>query len=138
VPRFFKAAFLVAIVYLPIYFLSALVRPLESFFPWYEPLTNIFTAVFLIFLVAGTLFSGTVFQYLFAVARTLVLMLFFIYALNGGIITLAVPVQETTVNIFIDLRVILAMLVLVCLLGIAKNVVQAVDFVAGKAETKEI
>ncbi len=138
VPRILKAAVLVVITYLPLYFISALVRPLQSFFPWYEPLTNIFAAVFIFFLVAGVFSSGTVFQYVFGVARTLVLMIFFICVLNGGIITLALPVEGATVNIMLDLTVVLAMLVLVCLLGIGKNVVQAIDFMSGKTETEKI
>jgi len=137
-PKVFKAALLAVITYLPVYFLSALISPIQPFFPWYEPLTNIFAAVFIFLLVVGVFSSGTVFQYVFGVARTLVLMVFFICVLNGGIITLTVPVEGASTNIMLDVRVVLAMLVLVCLLGIAKNVVQAIDFVSGKAETKEL
>ncbi len=138
VPRIIKAALLVVITYLPLYFLSAFIEPLQSFLPWYEPLTNIFAAVFIIFLVVGVFTSGTIYQYIFGVARALVVMIFFIYALNSGIIDLAVPIEGSTINIMVDLRVILAMLVLVCLLGIAKNVVQAIDFVSAKVEMKEL
>jgi len=138
VPKIIKAALLVVITYLPLYFLSAFIEPLQSFFPWYEPLTNIFAAVFIIFLVVGVFTSGTIYQYVFGAARTLVVMIFFIYVLNGGIVTLAVPIEGATVNTMVDLTVILAMLVLVCLLGIGKNVVQAIDFVSAKVETKEI
>ncbi|MDH5702514.1 MAG: hypothetical protein OEZ12_07090, partial [Candidatus Bathyarchaeota archaeon] len=81
---------------------------------------------------------GTIYQYVFGVARTLVTMIFFIYVLNGGIVALAVPVEGASVNIMVDLTVILAMIVLVCLLGIGKNVVQAIDFVSAKGETKEL
>jgi len=133
-PRVFKAALFVVITYLPVYFLSTLMSPIQPFFPWYEPLTNIFVAVFIFFLVVGVFSSGTVFQYVFGIVRMLVLMVFFICVLNGGIITLTV---EGT-SIMLDVTVVLAMLVLVCLLGIAKNVVQAIDFVSGKAETKEM
>jgi len=138
VPRIIKAALLVVITYLPLYFLSAFTEPFQSFFPWYDSLTNIFAAVFIIFLVVGVFTSGTVYQYVFGVARTLVTMIFFIYILNGGIVTLAMPIEGLTLNIMVDLRVILAMLVLVCLLGIGKNVVQAIDFVSTKFETKEL
>jgi len=138
VPRIVKAALLVVVTYLPFYFLSAFIEPFQSFFPWYEPLTSIFAAVFIIFLVVGVFTSGTIYQYMFGVARALVTMIFFIYTLNGGIIALAVPIEEVTINIMVDLRVILAMLVLVCLLGIGKNVVQAIHFVAGKVEMKEL
>ena len=138
VPRIIKAALLVIITYLPLYFLSALIAPFQSFFPWYAPTTSLFAAVFMIFLVVGVFTSGTIYQYVFGVARTLVTMIFFIYVLNGGIVALAVPVEGTSVNIMVDLTVILAMIVLVCLLGIGKNVVQAIDFVSAKGETKEL
>jgi len=137
-PRVFKAALLAVITYLPLYFLSTFVSPIKPFFPWYESLTNIFAAVFIFFLVVGVFSSGTVFQYVFGVARTLALMVFFIYVLNGGIITLTVPVEGASINIVLDVTVVLAMLVLICLLGIGKNVVQAIDFMSSKAETKEI
>ena len=137
-PKAFKAALFAVITYLPMYFLSTLISPIKPFFPWYEPLTNIFAAVFIFFLVAGVFSSGTIFQYVFGVARTLVLMLFFICVLNGGIITLTMPFGGASVNIMLDVTVVLAMLVLICLLGIAKNVVQAVDFVSGKTETEEL
>jgi hypothetical protein len=138
VPKIIKAALLVIITYLPLYFLSALIEPFQSFFPWYMPTTNIFAAVFMIFIVVGVFTSGTIYQYVFGVARALVTMIFFIYVLNGGIVALAVPVGGASVNIMVDLRVILAMLVLTCLLGIGKNVVQAIDFVSAKVETKEL
>jgi hypothetical protein len=138
VPRIIKAALLVVITYLPMYFLSAFIEPLQSFFPWYGSLTNIFAAVFIVFLVAGVFTSGTIYQYVFGVARALITMIFFTYVLNGGIIALAVPIGGATVNIMLDLTVILAMLVLVCLLGIGKNVVQAIAFISAKVEMEEL
>ena len=138
VPRIIKAALLVIITYLPLYFISTFIEPFQGFFPWYMPTTNLFAAVFMIFLVVGVFTSGTVYQYVFGVARALVTMIFFIYVLNGGIVALAVPVGGASVNIMVDLRVILAMLVLTCLLGIGKNVVQAIDFVSARVETKEL
>ena len=138
VPRIIKAALLVIITYLPLYFLSAFIEPFQSFFPWYAPTTSLFAAVFMIFLVAGVFTSGTIYQYVFGVARALVTIIFFIYVLNGGIVALAVPVEGASVNVMVDFRAILAMLVLVCLLGIGKNVVQAIEFVSAKVETKEL
>lgn len=137
-PRIIKATLLVVITYLPMYFLSTFIEPFQSFFPWYAPLTNIFATLFIIFLVVGVFTSGTIYQYVFGVARAFVTMIFFIYVLNGGIIALAVPTGGATVNIMVDLRVILAMLVFVSLLGIGKNVVQAIAFISAKVETEEL
>jgi hypothetical protein len=137
VPRVFKAAFLAVITYLPMHFISILTSPIQPFFPWYAPLTNIFTAVFIFFLIAGVLASGTIFQYVFGVARTLALMIFFIFVLNFGIIPLNITIQGIPVNIILDVTVVLAILVMACLLGIAKNIVQSIDFVSRKNETQE-
>jgi len=138
VPRIIKAALLVIITYLPFYFLSTLIAPYQSFFPWYGPTTEIFAAVFIVLLVIGVLTSGTIYQYVFGVARAMVMMIYFTYILNGGIVNLTLPIEEVPIKIMVDLTVILAMLVLVCLLGIGKNVVQAIDFVSAKSETSEI
>lgn len=137
-PKIIKAALLVVITYLPLYFLYVLIEPFQSFLPWYAPTTDLFTVVFIIFLVAGVLASGTIYQYVFGVARTLVTMIFFIHILNGGIVDLALPIEGANLNIMVDLTVILAMIVLICLLGIGKNVVQAIDFVSAKGENKEL
>jgi hypothetical protein len=136
-PRAFKAVLLAVVSYLPIYFLSDLANPVQPYFPWYEPLTNVFTVVFIFFLVAGVFLSGTIFQYVFGGARTLVLMIYFILILNGGIVTLALPIEGTTLNILVDLTVVLALIVLICLLGIARNVTQAIDFSAHRIEPNE-
>ena len=138
VPRIIKAALLVVITYLPFYFLSTLIEPYQSFFPWYGPTTEIFAAVFIVFLVIGVLTSGTIYQYVFGVARAMLMMIYFTHILNGGIVTLALPLEEVPIKIMVDLTVILAMLVFVCLLGIGKNVVQAIDFVSAKSETSEL
>jgi len=138
VPKIIKAALLLIITYLPFYFLSVFIEPYQSFFPWYAPTTDLFAAIFMIFLVAGVFTSGTIYQYVFGVARALVTMIFSIYVLNGGIVDLVVPIEGASVNIMVDLTVILAMIVLICLLGIGKNVVQAIDFVSTKGEDKEL
>jgi hypothetical protein len=57
--------------------------------------------------------------------------------LNGGIVSLALTLEGATLNVTIDFTVVLAMLVLASLLGIGKNVVQAIDFVSAKVEAWE-
>jgi hypothetical protein len=136
-PKIIKATALVIITYLPLYFISSFMEPFQSFIPWYGSTTDIFAVVFAIFLVVGVFTSGTIFQYIFGAARSLLTMIFFIYTLNSGIINLALPIEGVNINVMVDLTVILAMLVLVCLLGIGKNVIQAISFVSAKVETND-
>ena len=135
VPKIIKATILVIVTYLPLYFLSTFMEPFQSFIPWYGSTTDIFVAVFAIFLVIGVFTSGTIYPYIFGAARSLLTMIFFIYTLNGGIINLALPMYAC--NVMVDLTVILAMLVLVCLLGIGKNIIQAIGFVSAKVEADD-
>lgn len=137
VPKIIKATILVIVTYLPLYFLSTFMEPFQSFVPWYGPTTGMFAAVFAIFLVVGVFTSGTIFEYIFGAARSVSTMIFFIYTLNRGIINLALPIEGANINITVDLTIILAMLVLVCLLGVGKNIIQAISFVSAKVETNE-
>ena len=137
VPKIIKAALLVIITYLPLYFLSAFMEPFQSFVPWYGSTTDMFAVVFAIFLVVGVFTSGTVYQYIFGAGRSVLTMIFFIYTLNSGIINLALPIEGASINIMVDLTIILAMIVLVCLLGVGKNIMQAISFVSAKVEADE-
>ncbi len=57
-------------------------------------------------------------------------MAFFIYALNGGFVALNLEF----VHIEADLRVYLAMLLTIDFLGLAKSLLQTIDFLAKKTE----
>ena len=96
-----------------------------------------FAAVFAIFLVVGVFTSGTIYQYIFGAGRSILTMIFFIYSLNSGILNLALPIEGANINIMVDLTIILAMIVLVCLLGVGKNIIQAISFVSAKVEADE-
>jgi len=135
VPRTLKAALWGFITFLMYYIpyqlllLPALMFP-EIFPMGINTLFNVFVAIAVFFAVAIQLFSGTIFQHVLSVAKALTLIIYFIYAFEGGIITLTPPIGEATFKIVADLRVFLAMLILIYLLGLAKSIIQAIDFLA--------
>ena len=137
-PRIVQAAVYIVITYLPFYFLSSFMQPFKHVLPIYSSFTDIFATTFIVFLVASVITKGTIYQHAFNVVRSFVTIMFFLYTLNNGIITLVVPIEESTINIMLDLKIILAMLLLVSLVGIAKNIVQAIHFVSIKNEIIEI
>ena len=55
---------------------------------------------------------------------------FFVYSFNGGIVTVDVEIF----HVIVDLRVLLAMLISINLLGLAKNILGAVNFLSEKTE----
>ena len=74
-----------------------------------------FLAIAVFFAVARQLFSGTILQHVLSVAKAL-----------------TPPIGEATSKIIADLRVFLAMLILIYSLGLAKSIIQAINFLASE------
>jgi len=105
----------------------------------YTTLLLAFSAIVVFFTVVTELSSGTIFQHAFGASRALVLIMYFIYALNGGVITsdFQIPGQLQFVHIFADLRAFLAVLIVLNLLGFAKSMFGAINFLAESAESAQ-
>jgi len=101
--------------------------------PGYTQLLGVYAAIVVFSVVVAELLSKTVFQHAFNMAKAIVLMVFFFYSLNGGL----VAVNLGTVHIMVDLRVYLAMLLTINFLGLAKNALQTLDFLSERAETSQ-
>ena len=145
IPNVTKAALKGFVMFLLTYLLPTLVveAMLPSTSPFgmpseYTTLLYVFSAIVVFFSVVTELFSGTILQHAFCVGRAIVLIVYFVYALNGGIFmsTFQIPGQQQVIHIFADLRAFLAVLILINLLGFAKGMLQAINFLSGKAELK--
>lgn len=132
IPRILKAAISSVILYFIVYYLSSLLSPYEAFFPSYKPLTGSLTVIFIILLFAVELSYGTVFHYIFSFARSLVFLVYLVYVLNGGILPLSMLVQGTPMDIIVDVRIFLTIVIFVLVLGLSKTVLQTINFLTGK------
>lgn len=112
---------------LPSLLLSELV---EQVMPGYTQLLRAFAIIIVFFVVVSELLAGTIFQYALKMGKAFVFMGFFIYSLNGGFLEF----DFEMVHIEADLRVYLAMLLTIDFLGLAKSLLQAIDFLAKKTE----
>jgi len=90
--------------------------------------------VYILLMIVGELTSGTIFQYFFSVAKALFVIGYLIFSLNGGIVGLTFQ----NVSLMVDLRLFLAIAMLLSLLGLAKSVFQAVNYMSEKAEYTHI
>jgi len=136
--RVFKAALWGFITYLLVYYPLMLVYPFKLLPSGYNQVFNVFVTIVVFFAVVTKLFSGTILEYAFSIAKTLIIVTYFFYIFNGGVISLTIPVSETTVNLVLNLKAFLAMLIFVNLLGLAKSILQAMNFLARKAETSQL
>jgi hypothetical protein len=111
IPRILKAAISSILLYFIVYYVSSRLSPYEAFFPSYRPLTGSLTAIFVILLFAVELSYGTVFHYIFSFARSLVFLIYLV----------------------VDVRIFLTIVIFVLVLGLAKTVLQTINFLTGKA-----
>jgi uncharacterized ion transporter superfamily protein YfcC len=114
-----------------IYFvLWMFLAPLSEIIPGFHQTAEAFVITYVILMVIGELASGTIFQYFFNAAKALFVICYLILSLNGGIF----GITYQNVNLIIDLRLFLAVATLLSLLGFAKSVLQAINYLNENAE----
>jgi hypothetical protein len=123
------------ILFYAIYFvLWMFLAPISEMIPGLQQMIETFVVVYVILIIIGELTSGTIYQYFFNVARALFVIGYLIFSLNGGILSLTFQ----NVSLMVDLRVFLAIATLLSLLGLAKSVLQAINYMSEKAEYTRI
>ncbi len=98
----------------------------------YTQVLSSFAIVIVFFVVVSELLTGTIFQHVLNIGKALVFMAYFIYALNGG----SIAFDFESMHIEADLTVYLAMLLVIDLLGLAKSLLQAINFLVKKTESQ--
>jgi len=138
-PRIAKAVikgilWFVFLYVVPMFIISKLSEFAPELFSSYGQILPLFVSIILFFVVASELTSGTIFQHAFNIGKALILMIFIVIALEGGIITL----DFQGFHLLADLRIYLAMLLAIDLLGLAKSVLQAINFLSEKLENAQL
>ncbi|NIR87553.1 hypothetical protein GWO13_08370 [Candidatus Bathyarchaeota archaeon] len=136
--RVLKAALWGALTYVFVYYLPNLIYPMDLLPLGYSQFFYLFVGIVVFFAVVTKLFSGTIFEHAFSIARALIMIIYFIAVFNGGIISLTMSMEEAAVNLVINLKAFLAILILVNLLGIAKSMFKVTKFLAKKVETSQL
>jgi len=123
------------ILFYAIYFvLWMFLAPISDMVPGFQQMIETFVMVYILLMIVGELASGTIFQYFFNVAKALFVIGYLIFSLNGGIFGLTFQ----NVSLMVDLRLFLAIAMLLSLLGLAKSVLQAINYMSEKAEYTRI
>lgn len=133
----FKAlkATIKGIIFYGIYFvLSMFLAPVSELVPSFQQTIEIFVTVYIFLMIVGELTSGTIFHHFFNSVKALFVILYLIASLKGGIVGMSFQ----SVNLVVDLRLFLVVAMLLGLLGFAKSVLQAINFLNEKAEPAHI
>jgi hypothetical protein len=119
------------ILFYMVYFvLWSFISPLAEFIPSLQQVVETFVIIYVVLMILGELASGTIYQFFLNVAKALFVTLYLILELKGG----AFSLTFNNLNFFVDFRMVLAVVVLLSLLGIAKSMLQAVNYLSEKAE----
>jgi len=108
--------------------------PLSQLIPGFQQIIETFVIVYIILMIVGDLTSGTIFKHFFDAAKALFIICYLILSLKGGIFSLSYE----NLSLIVDLRPLIAIVTLLSLLGFAKSVLQAINFLNEKAERLQI
>jgi hypothetical protein len=118
---------IVGIIYL---LLSQFLAPASVMIPGLQNMIATFLLIYVVLMVMCDLTSGTILQHFFSGAKSLFVIAYLIFSLNSGILEYTFG----SVNLIIDLRLFLVVAMLLEMLGLAKSVMQGIDFMNEKAE----
>jgi hypothetical protein len=119
------------IVYL---ILQQFLSPFFGFVPGLEQIVQTFAIVYIALTIITDLTADTIFQPFLNTSKALFVIVYLILSLKTGIFSLTVE----SMNIVVDIRLFLIIAMLLGLLGLARAVLQAIDYASEKAEIKQI
>jgi len=128
--RALKATIKGVILYAVYFVLSQFLAPLSEFVPGFQQIIETFVTVYIILVIIAELTFGSILQHFFNGAKALFVIAYIMVWLGTGTFNLAFQ----NLNFVVDIRMFLTIAMMVSLLGLAKSVLQTIDYVNEKAE----
>jgi hypothetical protein len=125
-----KATVKAILVYLIYFLLVPMLATLFELIPGFMESLEVFVIVYIVLMILGDLTSKTVFQYFFSTARALFFMAYLLLSMGDGVFNTSYENFSLTVN----LTLFYTVAVLLSLLGFARTILQAINFMHEKAE----
>lgn len=132
--RVLKAAVKAIVVYVVYIVLERLLAPISMIVPDFQQILTTFVIVYIVLMVIGDLASGTILQHIFNAVKASFVIVYLVFTLNAGIFNYTVG----NLNLMIDLRLFLVIAMFLGLLGLAKSVLQAMNFLNEKSESARV
>jgi hypothetical protein len=129
--RIVKATVKAALVYVIYFLLAPLLVPLLELVPGLAGTIESFVIFYNLLMIMGDLTERTIFQYFFSTARSLFVIAYLIISLGDGIIN----VDYENFSLSVNLTMFYTFAVVLSLLGFARSVLQAINFLNERVET---
>jgi hypothetical protein len=133
IPRVLKATVWGALTFFVVYCLPMMLYPTDILPLDYSTLLINFATIVVFFAVVGQLFSGTIIGCGFGIAKAIVIIAYFFAVSDGGVFSVTLPISELTVNLAVDISILLLMIISVNLFNIAKNLLEAITLLTEKS-----
>lgn len=127
--RALKAAAKGILVYILYFVLSLFLAPFMEMVPTLQQSIEAFVTLYLILMVIGDFLADTIYHYFFGAGKSLFVIFYLILSLKSGVVSTAFG----SINLLVDLRLFLVIAMLLSLLGLARSVFQAINFMNEKA-----
>jgi hypothetical protein len=127
--RALKAAAKGILVYILYFVLSLFLAPFMEMVPTLQQSIEAFVTLYLILMVIGDFMADTIYHYFFGAGKSLFVIFYLILSLKSGVVSTSFG----SVNLLVDLRLFLVIAMLLSLLGLARSVFQAINFMNEKA-----
>lgn len=123
-PRLLKATVITALVGVILLFIWFFIGQIFADYPEYQTFYAILAWAMLFFTFAIRVAEGTIYKFAFIIARAVFLIAYLIYATDSGVFT--IDFMET--RLIVEFIPILALMILVNVLDMAKGVLQVIEF----------
>jgi hypothetical protein len=133
----FKAlkATIKGIVFYVIYLvLWQFLAPVSEFVPGLQPMIETFVSVYIALIIFAELTSDTIFQHFLNTAKALFVIVYLMLSLKTGIFGLTLE----SMSVIVDVRLFLVIAMALSLLGLARSVLLAIQYVNEKTELTRI
>ena len=128
--RVAKATVKAILVYLLYFLLMPMLSPLFEMVPGFVESIEAFIAFYIVLMILGDLTSKTVFQHFFSTARGLFFMGYLLLSMGDGVFSTSYESFSLTVNLTLFYTIAATL----SLLGLARTILQAINFMHEKAE----
>ena len=128
--RVAKATVKAIFVYLIYFLLVPMLAPLFELIPGFIESLEVFVIVYILLMILSDLTAKTVFQYFFSTAQALFFMAYLLLSMGDGVFNTSYENFSLTVN----LSLFYTVAVLLSLIGLARNLLQAINFMSERAE----
>ena len=126
-----KATIKATLFYLIYFLVSPYLAALSALVPGFAETIELFVAVEIVLMILSDLTANTIFQCFFSAGMSLFTIAYLVFALGDGVLNLNLENFSLTVN----LTVFYAIAATLGLLGLARSVLQAVNFMSERAES---